>query len=121
MSILELSELGNQPMISQKYKTMMMFNGEIYNYKELKADLIKKGIKFNSHNSDSEVLLLGLSHYGVKFIDRLIGQFSIVFFDYEKNDLYLIRDRLGQKPLFYNIHKKKVIFFFKLKINIQSY
>ena len=107
MSILELSELGNQPMISMQYKTMMMFNGEIYNYKELKTDLIKKGIKFNSHNSDSEVLLLGLSHYGVKFIDRLIGQFSIVFFDYEKNDLYLIRDRLGQKPLFYNIHKTK--------------
>ena len=115
LSILELSELGNQPMISMQYKTMMMFNGEIYNYKELKTDLIKKGIKFNSHNSDSEVLLLGLSHYGVKFIDRLIGQFSIVFFDYEKNDLYLIRDRLGQKPLFYNIHKNKVIFSSNLK------
>lgn len=115
LSILELSELGNQPMISQKYKTMMMFNGEIYNYKELKADLIKKGIKFNSHNSDSEVLLLGLSHYGIKFIDRLIGQFSIVFFDYEKNNLYLIRDRLGQKPLFYSIHEKKVIFSSNLK------
>jgi len=115
LSILELSELGNQPMISMQYKTMMMFNGEIYNYKELKTDLIKKGIKFNSHNSDSEVLLLGLSHYGVKFIDRLIGQFSIVFFDYEKNDLYLIRDRLGQKPLFYNIYKNKVIFSSNLK------
>ena len=115
LSILELSELGNQPMISQKYKTMMMFNGEIYNYKELKADLIKKGVKFNSNNSDSEVLLLGLSHYGVKFIDRLIGQFSIVFFDYEKNNLYLIRDRLGQKPLFYSIHEKKVIFSSNLK------
>lgn len=115
LSILELSELGNQPMISQKYKTMMMFNGEIYNYKELKADLIKKGVRFNSNNSDSEVLLLGLSHYGVNFIDRLIGQFSIVFFDYEKNDLYLIRDRLGQKPLFYSINEKKVAFSSNLK------
>ncbi len=115
LSILELSELGNQPMISTKYKTMMMFNGEIYNHKELKADLVKKGIEFNSHNSDSEVLLLGLSHYGVKFLDMLIGQFSIIFFDYEKNDLYLIRDRLGQKPLFYSIHKNKVIFSSNLK------
>ena len=115
LSILELSELGNQPMISMKYKTMMMFNGEIYNYKELKADLIKEGVKFNSHNSDSEVLLLGLSHYGIKFLDKLIGQFSIVFFDYKKNDLYLIRDRLGQKPLFYNIHKNKIIFSSNLK------
>ena len=115
LSILELSELGNQPMISMKYKTMMMFNGEIYNYKELKAELIKEGVKFNSHNSDSEVLLLGLSHYGVKFLDKLIGQFSIIFFDYKKNDLYLIRDRLGQKPLFYNIHKNKVIFSSNLK------
>ena len=61
----------------------MMFNGEIYNYKELKEILIKRGISFNSKNSDTEVLLEGLTYFGLDFVKNIIGQFAIVFYDIE--------------------------------------
>ena len=110
LSILELSDLGNQPMVFSEDKTMIMFNGEIFNYKELKKNLIREGFKFNSQNSDTEVLLKGLTHYGIEFVNKLIGQFSIAYFDGRNNNIFLIRDRVGQKPLFYSVDNKNVIF-----------
>jgi asparagine synthase (glutamine-hydrolysing) len=108
LAIVELSNLGSQPMFSKKYKTSILFNGEIFNHIELRAELEKEGLIFSSKNSDTEVLLLGLSKYGVNFIDKVIGQFSITFFDYSEDSVYLIRDRLGQKPLFYNLSQKSL-------------
>ena len=108
LAIVELSNLGSQPMFSKEYKTSILFNGEIFNHLELRAELEKEGLIFSSKNSDTEVLLLGLSKYGINFIDKLIGQFSITFFDYSKDSVYLIRDRLGQKPLFYNVSQKSL-------------
>ena len=115
LSILELTELGDQPMYSIDNKTMLLFNGEIYNHNNLRKNLESKGIKFKSKNSDSEVLFEGLSFYGVEFINKLVGQFAITFLDLEKNLLYLIKDRVGQKPLFYEIENDKVIFSSNLK------
>ena len=96
-------------MYSKEFNTMVMFNGEIYNHAELRKDLQNKGLKFYTSHSDTETLLVGLSYYGIKFIDKLRGQFAIAFFDEKKSELSLIRDRLGQKPLYYffdneNIH-----------------
>ena len=102
-------------MYSIDNKTMLLFNGEIYNHNNLRKNLESKGIKFKSKNSDSEVLFEGLSFYGVEFINKLIGQFAITFLDLEKNLLYLIKDRVGQKPLFYEIENDKVIFSSNLK------
>ena len=109
LSILDLSTEANQPMYSKEFNTMVMFNGEIYNHAELRKDLQNKGLKFYTSHSDTETLLVGLSYYGIKFIDKLRGQFAIAFFDERKSELSLIRDRLGQKPLYYffdneNIH-----------------
>ena len=102
-------------MYSIDNKTMLLFNGEIYNHNNLRKNLESKGIKFKSKNSDSEVLFEGLSFYGVEFINKLVGQFAITFLDLEKNLLYLIKDRVGQKPLFYEIENDKVIFSSNLK------
>jgi asparagine synthase (glutamine-hydrolysing) len=110
LSILELSEYGSQPLISKDKNYLVMFNGEIFNYIELKKYLEKYNIVYNSKNSDSEVLFHGLINEGRSFIDKLIGQFSIVFIDRLKKDILLIRDRTGQKPLFYT-HDTKNIYF----------
>tara|TARA_B100000902_G_C27318525_1_gene922796 strand:- start:2746 stop:4545 length:1800 start_codon:yes stop_codon:yes gene_type:complete len=101
LSIIDLSEKASQPMISKKYKTILLFNGEIYNHRELRKELEKEGEKFYSNHSDSEVVLVGLSKYGPEYIKKLNGQFAITFVDTSKSKVYLFRDRLGQKPLFY--------------------
>jgi len=110
LSILDLSENANQPMYFDEAKTMLMFNGEIFNHQELREDLINSGIKFQTSHSDSETLLKGLSFYGLDFVEKLRGQFSIFFLDESKNKVYLIRDRLGQKPLYYFQNNKTLIF-----------
>ena len=71
LAIIDLSPLASQPMVSKKFKSILMFNGEIYNHKVLRKELESKGIEFKSSHSDSEVVLLGLSHFGIKFLNRL--------------------------------------------------
>ena len=115
LSIIDLTDSANQPMISKEYRTMVLFNGEIYNHKELRTALESKGVKFYSNHSDSEVVLNGLSTEGMSFINKLIGQFSIFFLDSKKIKCYLIRDRLGQKPLFYYLDNKSLKFSSNLK------
>lgn len=115
LSIIDLTEAANQPMVSKEYGTMVLFNGEIYNHKELRIDLESKGVKFNSNHSDSEVVLNGLSTEGMSFISKLVGQFSIFFLDSKNIKCYLIRDRLGQKPLFYFLDNESLKFSSNLK------
>ena len=97
-------------MFSEDNSKILMFNGEIYNHKELRKDLKLKSIKFFTNNSDSEVVLKGLITYGTSFIDRLRGQFSIYFHDKENKKIIISRDRLGQKPFYYFIDDKNLIF-----------
>ncbi len=120
LAIQDLSEAGSQPMYSDKFNSLILFNGEIFNHDELRQFLKGKGISFNSKSSDTEVLLNGLSMYGKSFIKKLTGQFSIFFVDYKKNNLLLARDRLGQKPLFYKKTNDSLIFSSNLK-SIISY
>ena len=81
LSIIDLSEDAMQPMISEHYRTMILFNGEIYNHNELRSELEKQGVSFKTSHSDTEVLLNGISYQGISFINKIIGQFSIIFFD----------------------------------------
>ena len=101
LSIIDLSTKASQPMYSDIFNTLIMFNGEIYNHKELRNEMELRGVAFKTSHSDTEVLLNGLSTEGVKFLDKVSGQFAIVFFDFKASEIFLIRDRLGQKPLFY--------------------
>lgn len=110
LSILELSPSGSQPIVDSNNNYVMMFNGEIFNYIELKKYLSKYNIQYESKNSDSEVLFYGLIKEGSSFLDKLIGQFSIVFIDKRKSEIILARDRTGQKPLFYFCNNKSLYF-----------
>jgi asparagine synthase (glutamine-hydrolysing) len=110
LSIIDLSTEAEQPMHSKKYQTSLLFNGEIYNHRELRVLLEKDGLNFSSSHSDSEVVLLGISHYGEKFVEKMVGQFAIVFYDHKNNTVLLIKDRLAQKPLYYLKEKNDFIF-----------
>tara|TARA_B100001250_G_scaffold178827_1_gene153739 strand:- start:3911 stop:5710 length:1800 start_codon:yes stop_codon:yes gene_type:complete len=110
LSILDLSEDADQPMYSEFSDNMLMFNGEIYNHKELRKNLESSGSIFKTNHSDTEVILNGLSKYGLSFIEKLNGQFSIFFLDNNLKKAFLIRDRLGQKPLYYSLSSGKLIF-----------
>ena len=120
LSILDLSEKAAQPMTSSKYGSSIMFNGEIYNFPQLRIDLENEGLEFSTSNSDTETLLLGFSFYGKDFVNKIDGQFSIAFTDNQTNTLLLIRDRLGQKPLYYSINKDELIYSSNFK-SILSY
>jgi asparagine synthase (glutamine-hydrolysing) len=102
LSILDLDKRADQPLESVEKSSSIMFNGEIYNHSALRDILVKNGKKFKTKNSDTEVILNGLDHFGVKFINQLRGQFSIAYLNKITKKLYLIRDRVGQKPLFYS-------------------
>ena len=115
LSILDLSENANQPMSSLQSESILMFNGEIYNNKELRKDLESRGVKFKTSHSDTEVVLNGLDFHGLNFINQLRGQFSIYYFDNKNKKHFLIRDRVGQKPLYYGITNSFLVFGSNLK------
>lgn len=101
LSIVDLSPAGHQPMISANGRFVIIFNGEIYNFQDLRPELEARGIKFRGH-SDTEVMLEAFAAYGIApTIKRLIGMFSIAVWDRRERTLTLIRDRLGIKPLYW--------------------
>jgi asparagine synthase (glutamine-hydrolysing) len=100
LSILDLSPLGHQPMISEDGDAVMVFNGEIYNFAEIKADLERCGHRFRG-SGDSEVVLAALREWGLAAVQRFIGMFAIALWRESERRLWLIRDRLGVKPLYY--------------------
>lgn len=100
LSILDLSEAGNQPMYSADGNLVIVFNGEIYNFLELRADLAAEGVKFTSH-TDTEVILALYAREGVECLQKLNGMFAFALWDKVKQELFIARDRLGKKPLYY--------------------
>lgn len=118
LAILDLSEEANQPMVSDK-GTILMFNGEIYNHRELRKILENKNINFKTSHSDTEVIHNGLDLYGIEFLKHLRGQFAIFYIDINRKKTYLIRDRVGQKPLYYKLNKKDFFFSSNLKSLLQ--
>ena len=99
LSIIDLAG-GDQPMATADGRLVITFNGEIYNYRELREDLKIKGHTFRT-NSDTEVLLHGYSEYGAKILDRLRGMFAFVIWDTKKKELFGARDMFGIKPFYY--------------------
>lgn len=99
LSIIDLSPAGHQPMIHENSSSALTFNGEIYNYLELRAELSAKGHRFKS-TSDTEVLLAGLVEEGIDFVDKLDGMFAFGHFDPRTKTLLLARDIFGEKPLY---------------------
>lgn len=102
LAIIDLNPRSNQPLSSDDDKYHIVFNGEIYNYKELRSELRSLGYEFKSEG-DTEVLLVGYQHFGKEILNKLIGQFAFVIADYNKNYYFMARDRIGLKPLYYSI------------------
>jgi asparagine synthase (glutamine-hydrolysing) len=116
LSILDLSEAGHQPMLSKSKRFIIAFNGEIYNYQNIKDDLEKeKPTLWNGH-SDTEIILEGFERWGVdETLGKMVGMFSISLIDRDNKLLYLIRDRAGEKPLYFGWQDSNFFFGSELK------
>ncbi|NIZ00167.1 asparagine synthase (glutamine-hydrolyzing) [Thalassospira lucentensis] len=116
LSIIDLSPAGNQPMSSSCNRFVTVYNGEIYNSNELRDDLRRLGRSTFRGHSDTEVMLEGFSAWGVKeTLKRLIGMFAIAVWDRKEQNLTLVRDRLGIKPLYWSIQNGQLFFGSELK------
>jgi len=100
LSLIDLSEHGNQPMCNENKTVWLSFNGEIYNFKELKTQLEQNGHLFKS-KSDAEVVLHGYEQWGISVLQKLNGMFAFVIYDENKQQFFCARDRFGIKPLYY--------------------
>lgn len=113
LSIIDLAE-GDQPMFNEDKSLVLVFNGEIYNFKDLRAELIEAGHIF-ANNSDSEVLLHGYEQWGEELVCRLRGMFAFVIFDRRDKSIYAARDMFGIKPFYYTFMEKSFIFGSEIK------
>ena len=112
LSIIDLSSAGHQPMTSADGRLSVVFNGEIYNYLELKNEL--RDYPFHT-NSDTEVILAGYLKWGAQCVEHFNGMFAIALYDRDSGELWLFRDRIGKKPLYYWIDNQNIVFASELK------
>jgi asparagine synthase (glutamine-hydrolysing) len=109
LAILDLSQRGKMPMISEDGRYLIVYNGEVYNYKHLRTTLESQGYRFRS-NTDTEVVLYSYIEEGPGALERLNGMFAIAIWDSLERTLFLARDRLGVKPLYYAVHERDLYF-----------
>ncbi len=109
LAIIDLSPMGHQPMTVGNGRFVLVFNGEVYNFQELRHELESRGVQFRS-TSDSEVVLHALIEWGNKALERFNGMFALAFYDSVERRLLLARDHAGIKPLYYLIRPKGIVF-----------
>ena len=115
LSVVDLSPQGHQPMHSASGRFSICFNGEIYNFSELRSQLESRGVRFRGH-CDTEVLLEGIEHYGLsEMVSRCTGMFAFAIWDKHERSLSLVRDRLGIKPLYWSTSNERLVFGSELK------
>ncbi len=119
LSIIDLSDHGRQPMGNEDGSIQVVFNGEIYNFPEVRADLIAKGHQFQSH-SDTEVIVHAYEEYGLDCVHALRGMFAFALWDNNIKRLWLVRDRIGIKPLYYYLKNGKLLFASEIKAILQT-
>lgn len=109
LSIVDLNENSNQPMLATDGSIILVFNGEIYNHEALRDEL-EEYYNFNTDHSDTEVIIASYMRWGIKCLEKFVGMFAFALFDREENKFYLVRDRLGKKPLYYVKIGEKIYF-----------
>ncbi|MEE1945123.1 asparagine synthase (glutamine-hydrolyzing) [Pedobacter sp. KR3-3] len=114
LSILDLSQAGHQPMLSDNSQIVIAYNGEIYNFKLLRSELAQHGFKFKSE-SDTEVIIKAYEFWGEGAFEKLNGIFAFCLHDKRKNCVYLVRDHSGVKPLYYNANINQLVFASEVK------
>jgi len=116
LSIIDLTSAGHQPMWSEDHTVSLAFNGEIYNFVELREELERRGHHFNS-STDTEVVLKGYQEWGMDIVDRLVGMFAFAIWNETEKCLWLVRDRLGEKPLYYwyDSNRQELVFGSEIK------
>lgn len=114
LSIQDLTSHGHQPFISDCENYVIVFNGEVYNFKTIRADLEKLGYVFASQ-SDTEVILYSYKEWGIRCIDKFVGMFAFAILDKVEDKLVLVRDRAGVKPLYYYIYENQFMFSSEIK------
>ncbi len=120
LSIIDLSTAANQPMSNEDDSLWLVFNGEIYNHAEIRAELEKiSGHRWKTSHSDTEMILHAFEEWGINYIDKLRGQFAIALWDERARALWLIRDRVGVKPLYYTITDGRLAFASEIKALLQ--
>lgn len=115
LSIIDLSPEARQPFYTPDKSVAMVFNGEIYNYLQLKEELLKLNKYSFRTTSDTEVLVYMYQEYGIKLLDKINGMFAIAIYDFQKKQLFLARDRMGKKPVYYTLIDGTLIFASELK------
>ncbi|MFX1573976.1 MAG: asparagine synthase (glutamine-hydrolyzing) [Promethearchaeota archaeon] len=118
LSIIDLSEKGKQPIHNENNSIWIIFNGEIYNYKDIRLDLEKQGHDFYT-NTDTEVIVHAYEEYSYNCLDLFNGQFAFCIYDQNKNEMFLARDRFGIKPLYYFFQNGRFGFASELKALLQ--
>ena len=119
LSIIDLSEQGRQPMTNEDRSIQLVFNGEIYNFQEIKTELEKRGHIFRSH-TDTEVIIHAYEEYGFEAVHKFRGMFGFALWDRNKKRLWLVRDRIGIKPLYYYWKDGKFLFGSEIKAILQD-
>jgi asparagine synthase (glutamine-hydrolysing) len=121
LSIIDLSESAGQPMSNEDGSLWVVFNGEIYNHADIRTELEQLGgHTWKTDHSDTEVILHAFEEWGIDSIHRFRGMFAIGLWDTKKRELWLIRDRIGIKPLYYSVHHGRVTFASEIKALLQD-
>jgi asparagine synthase (glutamine-hydrolysing) len=116
LSIIDLSEAAAQPMSNADRSLWLTFNGEIYNHAEIRSELIKDGFnQWKTDHSDTEVILHAYERWGIDALHKFRGMFAFGLWDNRKKELYLVRDRIGIKPLYFSIHHGRLTFASEIK------
>lgn len=121
LSIIDLATVANQPMANEDGSIWVVFNGEIYNHAEIRAELMKTGNhRWKTDHSDTEVILHAFEEWGIDCLHRFRGMFGIGLWDSRKRELWLIRDRIGIKPVYYSVHHNRIVFASEIKALLQD-
>ncbi|MBP8199774.1 MAG: asparagine synthetase B, partial [Nitrospira sp.] len=121
LSIIDLSEAARQPMANEDETLWVAFNGEIYNHTEIRRELeALGGHRWRTDHSDTEVILHAFETWGIDCIAKFRGMFAIALWDVRRQELWLIRDRIGVKPLYYSLHHGRLVFASEIKALLQD-